>query len=250
MDKQFQKSFKALVDFLFIVLSPFIRLFTYVTETTKRKIIFGAASFISLIVLIFVLFSVLQQKWTNDQLRIIEWLINTDRVNSSDIKQFINEHETIGPHVLEFPIATDVSVIQTFVVKDYFKNNDFIVVDDQLPAWFLDKVEKPSHRTTLYGRILLKPSTTESIIKALNGQDNAETQLAEIYNLVTAQKNGQDGILLTKAFIGNIFFVRGADNQLHSIYVLWIGSRWVVGPGETPGENYRWSIGRQVFSRT
>ena len=70
-----------------------------------------------------------------------------------------------------------------------------------------------------------RPSTTGSsharsvdgpILAELGGEAKAETTLTEVYSLMEAQKNGENGPLLTNGY-ANIFYVRDVNGALRAV---------------------------------
>jgi len=120
-------------------------------------------------------------------------------------------------------------------VSDYFKD------------CFYGKTEEAFGGSTLnYGK-LSRSSVDGPIIAALGGEAKAETAITEVYALMEAQKNGENGPLLTNGY-ANIFYVRDAKGVLRTVDVVWGDVGWYVYARDVTNPD-TWYDDRQVFSR-
>lgn len=157
---------------------------------------------------------------------------------------------------LLIPVGT-VTVAATttlFVARDRFVLNTkkgapvkISYLGDNFKSWFLRKEEQPFGGSTLkYGK-LSRYSVDGPILKELGGEAEAETTLTEIFSLMEAQKNGEDGALLNNGY-ANIFYVRDTNGGLRAVYVFWSVGGWRVG-ADAVSDPREWRGGHQVFSR-
>jgi hypothetical protein len=118
---------------------------------------------------------------------------------------------------------------------------------DNFKEWFLDKTEDPFAGSTLnYGK-LSRSSVDAPIIAELGGEEKAETSLTEIFALMEAQGNREDGPLLTNGY-ANIFYVKDAKGVLRTVFVYWSVDGWNVAANSITSP-YTWRGDDQVFSR-
>ncbi len=146
-----------------------------------------------------------------------------------------------------------------FYASDHFTTNIKAVklawIGDNFKQHFLNKVEEPQGEVELRVSQLKKASLDKPILQELGlpacparGQgDKAETTLANIWQLLTKQPNGESGTLLTNGY-ANIFYVRDAKGVLWAVGAYWYSGGWRVDAYsvESPDE---WHGGDQVFSR-
>ena len=157
---------------------------------------------------------------------------------------------------LLIPVGTTIVAATTtsFVVRDRFVQNTkknapvkISFVSDYFKDCFYDKTEEAFGGSTLnYGK-LSRSSVDGPIIAELGGEAKAETTVAEVYALMEAQKNGENGSLLTNGY-ANIFYVRDAKGVLRSVDVYWIDDGWFVNADDVADPD-AWRVGGQVFSR-
>ena len=164
--------------------------------------------------------------------------------------------ELSASDLLETVGTVAVQAIATFSAKDHFKVNTSGEVKigyiwDGFSNAFLagdGKVEADIAEATLRVHKLVKNSVDGPIIAELGGEEVAETSLAQMYELMKAQGQGQQGILLTNGY-ANIFYVRDVKG------VLWVADcRWSSGYDYWDVNAYpvtypdTWRAGDQVFS--
>lgn len=158
------------------------------------------------------------------------------------------------PLLIAVGTATVVATTNPFVVRDRIVVNTkknapvkISFVSDYFKECFYDKTEEAFGGSTLnYGK-LSRSSVDGPIIAELGGEAKAETTVAEVYALMEAQKNGENGSLLTNGY-ANIFYVRDAKGVLRSVYVYWNDDGWFVDALDVTSP-LAWVDGRQVFSR-
>ncbi len=138
-----------------------------------------------------------------------------------------------GKFITSYHFATGNKEVKIACVWDNFQNN------------FLSKVENPQGKTTLRISKLKKNSLDASILAELGSK--AETTLANIWELLKKQTNGESGKLLTNGY-ANIFYVRDSKGVLWAVRVRWHGDGWCVN-AYSVGDPRGWFEGFQVFSR-
>ncbi len=150
---------------------------------------------------------------------------------------------------VEIPATTE-----KFVTKDKFVVNTgrkakvkISYIGDNFRDKFIKKVEETIGKTTLRYAKLTQNSLDKPILDELDGQDKAETTLAEMFSLMEKQGNGEIGILLTNGY-ANIFYIRDAEGVLWAVHCRWRDGGWDV-LARSVGSPNGWDAGRQLFSR-
>lgn len=164
--------------------------------------------------------------------------------------------------LIEWIGNADVSATtEKFIAREKFKlkkdGGICSYLGDNFKAWFLKgdgKTEDPIPASTLrYGK-LLKAATDQpqeegevAIIPELGGEEQCETTLSEMWDRMTKQSQGGEGVLLNNGW-ANIFYIRDQQGALRAVGVRWRGGGWVVSayPVSRP---FGWDVGVQVFSR-
>jgi hypothetical protein len=150
--------------------------------------------------------------------------------------------------------TTTSATTEKFVAQEKFckdsKEVKFYGIWDNFTEWFLagnGKIEEPlSEQELRYGN-LTKGSVDGPIIEELGGEAKAVATLTELYDLLTKQANGEDGVLLTNGY-ANIFYIKDISGVLRAVGVDWTGDGW--GASANFVENpCVWSAGYRVFSR-
>ena len=135
-----------------------------------------------------------------------------------------------------------------FLASDHFTTNSKEVkiawIGENFQNNFLGKVEDPQGKTTLRISKFKKNSLDQPILDELGSK--AETTLANIWELLKKQPNGQSGKLLTNGYV-NIFYVRDAKGVLWAVGVHWSSGGWHVFACSV-GHPHEWRGGHQVFS--
>ena len=154
--------------------------------------------------------------------------------------------------LLELIGTVTVPATQRFIAREKFIANTgrkapvkISYLGSNFLEWFLNKVEEPRPEAQLRYAKLRKYSVDHPILTELG--NSAETTLAEIFQLMLNQPNGENGALLTNSY-ANIFYVRDSNNELRAVYVDWVGGGWYVF-ARSVGLPYEWRGGRRVFSR-
>jgi hypothetical protein len=144
-----------------------------------------------------------------------------------------------------------------FVARDHFKvalgKKDKVkisFVGDNFIKWFLSgagKVESPAAAHELAHHELITSSLDTPIVTDLGGEVPAASTLADIWTKMEVQGSGEEGVLLTKSFAANIFYVRDTAGELRVVYVRWYDGGWYVSafPVSNPSE---WDAGYRVFA--
>lgn len=148
--------------------------------------------------------------------------------------------------------------IEAFQAADHFKEKGKAPGDinlwlgDNFKSWFLKgsgKIEVDTPAAELRIHRLRQPSVDAPIIKELGGEVIVETHLAQMWEMLKQQPNGEPGNLLVNGY-WNIFYICNQEDVLCAVYCRWrSGDRgWGVGafPVTFPG---RWLGGRRVVSR-
>lgn len=129
-----------------------------------------------------------------------------------------------------------------FVVEGTPINISFLGSNFQ--KWFAGKTEEPMAEAQIRYANLVKSSVDGPILAELG--ENVETMLAQIWQLLELQPNGEEGVLLTKGW-ANIFYVRDVARALRAVRVGWFGDGWSVNANSV-GRLGGWRGGDRVFS--
>ena len=156
----------------------------------------------------------------------------------------------LSNRLLEPVSSSNVPAIKEFVAKEHFKLGESAGVKisylgDNFNDHFLKKREENITEVMLKSFKLTQASLSPPIITALG--DNHETYLAQLWELLKLQPQGETGILLTNGYV-NIFYIRDADGILWAVCVRWFGDGWCVYAGSVE-DPYWWRAGDQVFGR-
>jgi hypothetical protein len=158
--------------------------------------------------------------------------------------------------LLELLRTADGAAQEAFKANDFFKEND---QPDGIKFWLggnfkkhflkgIGKIELDVPAATLNVYKLRENSVDGPILGALGGNDVAKTSLAYMAQLIKAQPQGQEGVLLTNGW-ANIFYIEDDNGGLWAVDCYWRsdGREWNVEacPVAYP---YRWLAGRQVVS--
>jgi hypothetical protein len=122
-------------------------------------------------------------------------------------------------------------------------------LNDTFKAQFLGKVEPPHTGSTLLcARLALDVIVRGTdIVTKMGGREKAETTLAELFSLMEAQKNGEDGLLITNGY-GNIFYIKDVDGTLRAVNASWHYGGWLLHANTVADQN-GFASGRRFFSR-
>jgi hypothetical protein len=148
------------------------------------------------------------------------------------------------------PVASKPAETLPFKADETFFNKkaDMKMIEDgsNFKSWFGGKVEEDVPEGELQPLALMQNAYDREIIADLGGEAKAEVTLAEIWQLMERQANGQEGALLTNGY-ANIFYVRDVNGVLRAVDVDWDGDGWFAGADAL--DAYRWIVVRRVFSR-
>lgn len=159
----------------------------------------------------------------------------------------------IDSELLEPMTMVSVPAVPRFKAKDKFREGktvDGVKVygtGSNFDAHFMGKVEKDVATMQLRAHKLRKGSKDPAIIEALGGTGLVETSLAQMWEMMKKQGEGQEGDLLTNGY-ANIFYVPDTEGVIWAVGCSWRGSSWGVGAGPLSFP-FDWYAGHQVFSR-
>ena len=155
--------------------------------------------------------------------------------------------ESLG--TITIPATTERFIAKNRFVVDTSKKAKVKIsfLGDNFRKNFLNKIEEAIPETILRHRELRKSSRDIPIINELGGDDKSETTLSEMFALMEKQPNGEDGHLLTNGY-ANVFYVRGHDGVLWSVYCYWYDDSWYVRT-RSVDDPLEWNAGYRVFSR-
>ncbi|MFA6586076.1 MAG: hypothetical protein WCS86_02855 [Candidatus Paceibacterota bacterium] len=135
-----------------------------------------------------------------------------------------------------------------FVAKEKFtKNNDSIKIGkigESFMEWFGNKIETPTRINPVilyYGK--LSNFLCDSIIVMWIGEEKIETNLQDIYFLMSKQSHGNKGVLITNGK-SNVFHVRDKKNIMRTIYLCWY-TGWYID--SFPTDNVYWYKDTRIF---
>ena len=163
--------------------------------------------------------------------------------------------EAIKDSILNWLGTTKTSATtEKFVAKEKFRKDSkevkFYRIWDNFTNWFLagdGKIEEPIGEQELRYGNLTKNSVDSPIIEDLGGEAKAETTLAELYDLLKKQANGEGDVLLTNGY-ANIFYIRNIKGVLRAVRVYWDDDGWNVSALSVE-DRLAWNAGDRVFSR-
>jgi hypothetical protein len=189
------------------------------------------------------------------------WNLGVGRVCYRDSRVFTadaNAQDTNAPQPgLLIPIGTTTVPATTipFAAREWFIVNTeknarvkISYLNNAFKAQFLGKVEPPHRGSTLRcaKRSLEATVRGTDIINTLGGREKAETTLEELFSLMEAQKNGEDGLLITDGYT-NVFYIKDMDGTLRTVHTSWHNG-WLVS-ANTLADQDGWASGRRFFSR-
>lgn len=159
------------------------------------------------------------------------------------------EGRGVVEQIADLIIAGKRAASQKFCAdRTFFGKTDVKVAyrGDQFTAWFKEKVETNPRTGELTAFNLPRVMTDAELIAHLGGEARAEVSLAEVWQLVERQKNGEEGVLLTNGW-ANLFYVEDANGVLRVVDVYWLDDGWCFNADALYG--FRWSDARRAFSR-
>lgn len=168
------------------------------------------------------------------------------------LKRFLRKENSWGAVVsalLDFIETVDLPAIGKFIVSDHFtvinKEVKIGYIGDNFENNFVGKVEEAQAKATLCISKLKKDSLDTPIMDELGSM--TETTLANVWQLLKKQANGEKGKLLTNGY-ANIFYVRDTKGVFWVVFVRWLSGDWSVG-ARSVGHLVEWGECSQVFSR-
>lgn len=153
-------------------------------------------------------------------------------------------------NILSFPVQPTADYfivnkrISTKVNKKSLIKISFI--DYGFNRRFVRIIEQPSAGSIIYGCDISEKGVDSPLYIAMNSQGKSPIMLAEIYQLLLAQPNGEDGIMLNNGF-GNVFFVGCQPGDKMAIVLFWNVAGWVIRSFNESATEIREAHGR-VFS--
>lgn len=142
---------------------------------------------------------------------------------------------------------------EKFVTKDIFKVDTgrkakvrISHLSYRFKELFFEKEEDPFSGSTISIRKLKKNLTSNSLLVELGGKEAAQTTLAEMYAIMTAQPNGKRGNLLINGW-ANIFYIEDIYGSLQSVFLLWNKGGWSVFMDLD--NSILWQAGYRIFLR-
>ncbi len=146
--------------------------------------------------------------------------------------------------------ATD----EKFIAKEKFVMNSkevrFHGIWENFNEWYLTGdgvVDEVMGAQSICFADLTQDCADSLIIKEFGGEKKSETTLAELYDLLKKQGNGEDGVLLTNGR-ANIFYIKNIFGVLCVVDVYWCSVGWSVHSDSFGGISIRENDAR-VFSR-
>jgi hypothetical protein len=141
-----------------------------------------------------------------------------------------------------------------FIVNDYFiaslkesAKTKIAFLGESFKLWFENKIEPKFLGSTIEGRDLVRSANASAIFAEFGERKKVETTLKEVYDLMSCQKNGGKGCLLTNG-AANIFFVGDINNQLRVVRVRFYGGYWRVNSYLVTRWT-KWQVGDRFFCR-
>jgi hypothetical protein len=128
---------------------------------------------------------------------------------------------------------TPVKTVERFAVADHFRTGEvkgvrIAFVSDNFREKFGKKVEQNTPPGQIHVYRLIKDSLDAPIITVLG--DKHELTLAELWQLVADQGQGEKGPLLTDGY-ANICYVRADQGVLWAVDAFWDGGGWGFSAG-------------------
>lgn len=142
-----------------------------------------------------------------------------------------NDQQTAS-QLLQRVTSIKVLAVNQFVASDRFKENEtvngvkFAWFGGNFKANFLDKVETEVEACEIKIHTLLRASR-DLVIRSEIGEEQEETKLAHLWQLLKFQENGGKGALLTNGY-ANIFYIRDTNGVLWAVVARWHGDGWIL----------------------
>lgn len=180
-------------------------------------------------------------------------------INNKSARASLAEHLKQGCPVTDYtqPVPTAKSrkskqSTKTFDEAAYYQTRPGLWVDADLKRYVgLQKRATRGATALKKPRVLAKNESEPTMFGQPGSDQYAQTlanavDLGQIAGKIEAQKNGEDGELLTDGR-ANIFPVRGLDGTLHVVHVNRFDGEWRVRCNPFRPDNV-WGAGRRVFS--
>ena len=190
------------------------------------------------------------------------WIDNKTALSRVLRKALVPQVETVVPteelrtSFLKPLCTIDVSAQEAFRAADFFKDKG---QPDGIKFWLgdnfknhflkgLGKIKLYVLVATLNVYTLREVSVNGPILTALGGDNLAKTSLAYVAQLIKAQPQGQEGVLLTNGW-ANIFYIEDDNGELWAVgcYGYSGGGGWRVNAYPVADPSW-WSADYQVFS--
>jgi hypothetical protein len=115
--------------------------------------------------------------------------------------------------------------------------------------WFGKKQDLPRPERLITAYVFDRGLTSRKIIIALGGQEKVEVTLADIAQLLSDQKNGEEeGPLLVDGCY-NVFFVRGLNNTIRMLWVSFYERVWCLDAHPQFISGCALDAGYRIFAR-
>lgn len=159
-----------------------------------------------------------------------------------------SKQNILGPIYSEIKIPASTT---NFITKDKFKVDTrqktkvkIARLEKSFINCFLEKIEAPAPEAIIYRRRLKKDESLVTVVGEIMSAKEEYLSLREIYLLMAAQGNGQDGELLNGSRL-NIFFTVDCNQHIQALVLDWFGDGWRI---------YQFNLnkipaGSRIFSR-
>jgi hypothetical protein len=158
--------------------------------------------------------------------------------------------------VLVHAVSTTFKAVEHFVEKTDSRSRvtfDKSNLDRNFWVQFLrgeGKIEPVEARTELYCYLIKDHLRACDILTAIGDVAKAETTLADLYELLLKQPNGEKGILHAGPHELNLFFIRNLTGELKAVRVHWWNEHWEISiGGTTVTDGTGFGAGHKVFLR-
>ena len=172
-----------------------------------------------------------------------------DTDDPNEVVRRVNSGEWVvnRADLLKQVATANVGGVERFCAKDSLAEANIGSMNDNFKEFFLGKVEESVGATTIVVHRLERKSLNTLIMAELG--DRAEIQLAHCFQLLKAQSNGEQGVLLVNG-ASNIVYLLGVDNNLRTVSFQWHARRgfWDVLAHYIEDRSGVWLADNQIFS--